>query len=184
MNESKESKAVWKSLYVHPELPGYFVDYSYTARTSLSAKESALHLLSYHGKRVVSENRDSSRKGKRNNNQHFRKCSVSFLQINYFLASVWGKTSMTPPCFSTHGYKYCCEIHLSSSALWRSSGGGCDLRSWRLLCTDWAMPTLALSILLVGMHLLVVGRQLEADMTPLELKSRITAGFRGSQGRP
>lgn len=67
------------------------VDYNYSTRTSLSAKASALHLLSCHGKRAMRENRGCSRKGKKNSNL-FRKAPSVFLQTNFSMASVWGET--------------------------------------------------------------------------------------------
>jgi len=63
------------------------VDYNYSTRTSLSAKAPALHLLSCCGKRAMRENRNCSKKAKKNRNL-FRKAPLIFLQTNFRLASV------------------------------------------------------------------------------------------------
>lgn len=95
MNESKELKTLCGTSYMlcMQKPLGILhrnVDYNYSTRTSLSAKVSALHLLSCHGKRAMRENRDCSRKGKKNSNL-FRKAPSIFLQTIFFLGLSVGK---------------------------------------------------------------------------------------------
>lgn len=153
---------------------------------SLSAKASALHLLSCHGKRAMRENRGCSRKGRKKCSL-FRKAPSVFLQTNLLLVSVWGETSTAPPLFP-------CSWMWAN--LWRASQLYSSLKSWNkrmdprklvlclveqaqvLLCQDRLSFSPSDGNVLIG-----TAASAENPHNSLAVQSKVAAGFRGSEGR-
>lgn len=150
------------------------VDYNYSTRLFLSAKASASHLLFYHGKRAIRENRSCIRKGKKNSN-FFRKASPYFIQIFSWL-QCGGKKSMDLALFPSPWYKHTHEGNLSSTVLWRTEMKGWILRSWYFLFV-WlnsnrccSVKTGFLFLPLNGTCLLALWHHLRIHTAPLQVK--------------
>lgn len=138
-------------------------------------KRLPLHLLSYHGKRAMRENRSCSRKGKKNSNV-FRKAPSFFIQTNFSWLQCGEKTSMDLPLFPGSCYKQTHKGHLSSTVLWRIEMKRWILRSWSFLfvCLNsyrsCSVKTGFLSLPLNGTCLLALWHHLRIHTAPLQVK--------------